>query len=65
MSDVGGDDDLCDALLGALAAPGGSAGNGRLGEVLQRDQASFDAVQAEHLRRGRVVPCRDRGALLS
>jgi hypothetical protein len=33
-------------LLGALEALGGSAGNGRLRELLGWDEASYDAVSA-------------------
>lgn len=61
LSDVGIDDDLYDEFLGALAALGGSAGNGRLRDVLEWDEASYDAVKAELLNRGLIVPGRGRG----
>ncbi len=54
-------DDLQDEFLGALAALGGSAGNGRLRDVLEWDEASYDAVKAQLLGRGLIVPGRGRG----
>ncbi|MEY3735789.1 MAG: hypothetical protein RLZZ624_848, partial [Cyanobacteriota bacterium] len=61
LSDVGSNDDLCDEFLGALAALGGSAGNGRLREVLEWEEASYDAVKAQLLSRSLIVPGRGRG----
>ena len=65
LRDAGQDDSQEDALrdefLGALAALGGSAGNGRLGEVLEWDEATYDAVKAELLSRRLIVPGRGRG----
>jgi type I restriction enzyme M protein len=61
LSALGSDDDLYDEFLGALAALGGSAGNGRLRDVLEWDDASYDAVRAELLNRGLIVPGRGRG----
>lgn len=59
------DDELQDEFLGALTALGGSAGNGRLREVLAWDEASYDAVKTELLRRGLIVPGRGRGGSVS
>lgn len=50
-----------DEFLGALAALGGSAGNGRLREVLEWDEASYEAVKAVLIGRGLVLPGRGRG----
>ncbi|MHA3960859.1 type I restriction-modification system subunit M [Synechococcus sp. LTW-G] len=50
-----------DEFLGALAALGGSAGNGRLREVLEWDEASYEAVKTVLVGRGLVVPGRGRG----
>lgn len=61
LSDLGSDGDLYDEFLGALAALGGSAGNGRLRDVLEWDDARYDAVKAELLNRGLIVPGRGRG----
>jgi len=55
------EDDLQDEFLGALAALGGSAGNVRLLGVLEWDVATYDAVKAELLSRGLIVPGRGRG----
>jgi type I restriction enzyme M protein len=54
-------DDLHDDLLGALAALGGSAGNGRLRELLAWEEATYDAIKAELLNRGLILPGRGRG----
>ena len=54
-------DDLTDEFLGALEALGGSAGNGRLRETLEWDEASYEAVKGELLSRRLIVPCRGRG----
>ncbi len=61
LSDLGSNDDLYDEFLGALTAMGGSAGNGRLRDVLEWDGAGYDAVKAELLNRGLIVPGRGRG----
>ena len=65
LRDAGQDDSQEDALrdefLGALEALGGSAGNGRLREVLEWDEATYDAVKAELLSRRLIVPGRGRG----
>ncbi|MCP9911641.1 hypothetical protein KBZ15_17285 [Cyanobium sp. BA20m-p-22] len=65
LRDAGQDDSQEDALrdefLGALEALGGSAGNGRLREVLEWDEATYDAVKAELLSRRMIVPGRGRG----
>ena len=54
-------DDLADEFLGALAALGGSAGNGRLRETLEWDEASYDAVKDDLLGRRLIAPGRGRG----
>ena len=54
-------DDLQDEFLGALTALGGSAGNGRLRETLEWDEATYEAVKAELLSRRLIVPGRGRG----
>jgi type I restriction enzyme M protein len=61
LRDAGQEDDLQDEFLGALAALGGSAGNGRLRDVLEWDEATYDAVKAELLSRRLIVPGRGRG----
>ena len=61
LSDVGSNDDLADELLGALTALGGSAGNGRLRETLEWDEASYEAVRADLLSRRLIVSGRGRG----
>ncbi|MEB3304689.1 MAG: type I restriction-modification system subunit M N-terminal domain-containing protein, partial [Cyanobacteriota bacterium] len=55
------EDDLQDEFLGALGALGGSAGNGRLREVLEWEEGTFDAVKAQLLSRGLILPGRGRG----
>jgi type I restriction enzyme M protein len=50
-----------DEFLGALTALGGSAGNGRLREVLEWDEASYEAAKAALIERGLIVPRRGRG----
>ena len=52
-------------LLGALEALGGSAGNGRLRELLGWDEASYDAVKGQLLAAGQLVPGRGRGGSVS
>jgi hypothetical protein len=54
-------DDLLEEFLGALGALGGSAGNGRLREVLEWEEATFEGVKAQLLSRGLIVPGRGRG----
>ena len=61
LSDAGSNDDLADELLGALTALGGSAGNGRLRETLEWDEASYEAVKSDLLNRRLIVPGRGRG----
>jgi type I restriction enzyme M protein len=61
LSDTGSNEDLADELLGALTALGGSAGNGRLRETLEWDEASYEAVKADLLSRRLIVSGRGRG----
>jgi type I restriction enzyme M protein len=61
LSDAGSTDDLTDEFLGALEALGGSAGNGRLRETLEWDEASYEAVKADLLSRRLIVSGRGRG----
>jgi type I restriction enzyme M protein len=61
LSDAGSNDDLTDEFLGALEALGGSAGNGRLRETLEWDEASYEAVKADLISRRLIVPGRGRG----
>ena len=63
LSDAGSndDDDLADEFLGALTALGGSAGNGRLRETLEWDEASYEAVRADLVSRRLIMPGRGRG----
>ncbi|MCT0198617.1 type I restriction-modification system subunit M [Synechococcus sp. CS-1325] len=61
QSDAGSNDDLHDEFLGALEALGGSAGNGRLRETLEWDEASYEAAKADLLSRRLIVPGRGRG----
>jgi type I restriction enzyme M protein len=61
---MGGDEQLQE-LLGALEALGGSAGNGRLRELLGWDEASYDAAKAQLLASGQLVPGRGRGGSVS
>ena len=61
LSDAGSNEDLADELLGALTALGGSAGNGRLRETLEWDEASYEAVRADLLSRRLIVSGRGRG----
>ena len=61
LSDAGSNDDLADEWLGALNALGGSAGNGRLRETLEWDEASYEAVKADLLSRRLIVSGRGRG----
>ena len=61
LSDTGSNSDLDDEFLGALAALGGSAGNGRLRDVLEWDEAAYESVKAQLLSRGLIIPGRGRG----
>ena len=65
QSDAGSSDDRHDEFLGALAALGGAAGNGRLRETLEWDEASYEAVKADLLGRRLVVPGRGRGGTVA
>ena len=47
--------------MGALAALGGSAGNGRLRSVLEWDEDTYEAVRSDLVSTGMVVPGRGRG----
>lgn len=49
------------AFLGALNALGGSAGNGRLRELLEWDEATYQQVKTTLLARGTIVTGRGRG----
>ena len=50
-----------DEFLGALTALGGSAGNVRLREILEWDDAAYNSVKAVLVDRGLIVPGRGRG----
>ncbi|MFM7235611.1 MAG: N-6 DNA methylase [Cyanobium sp.] len=54
-------DEREEEFLGALAALGGSAGNGRLRDVLEWEEGSYEAVKAELMARGVVAAGRGRG----
>ena len=54
-------DELHDEFLGALTALGGSAGNGRLREVLEWEEGTYEEVKSELVSRGLIVPGRGRG----
>ena len=56
---------LHDELLGALEALGGSAGNGKLRELLGWDEATYDAVKTSLVSAGRLQPGRGRGGSIS
>ncbi|WP_231597261.1 class I SAM-dependent DNA methyltransferase [Synechococcus sp. CBW1004] len=53
------------ALLGALEALGGSAGNGRLRELLGWDEPTYEAVKGPLVASGQLVPGRGRGGSVS
>jgi type I restriction enzyme M protein len=55
-----GADEQQQELLGALAALGGSAGNGRLRELLGWDEASYDAIKAQLVASGQLIPGRSQ-----
>jgi len=62
LNDAGSSDALQDECLGALTALGGSAGNVRLPETLEWNEASYnDAVKAELLGRSLIMTGRGRG----
>jgi type I restriction enzyme M protein len=61
QSDAGSTNDLRDEFLGALAALGGTAGNGRLRETLEWDEVRYEAVKGDLLGRHLIVPGRGRG----
>jgi len=61
LSEAGSNEEFHDDFLGALAALGGSAGNGRLRDMLEWDEATYDTVKALLLNRGLIVPGRGRG----
>jgi len=56
---------LQEEFLGALQALGGSAGNGRLRELLTWEEAPYEAVKASLLASGRVRTGRGRGGSVS
>ena len=61
---MGADDQQLE-LLGALEALGGSAGNGKLRDLLGWDEATYDAVKAPLVASGQLQPGRGRGGSLS
>jgi type I restriction enzyme M protein len=60
-----GADDQHLELLGALEALGGSAGNGKLRDLLGWDEATYEAVKAPLVASGQLQPGRGRGGSLS
>ncbi len=54
-----------DRFVAALTELGGSAGNGRLRETLQWDEAAYNAVKDELVAEGVVTPGRGRGGSVS
>jgi len=50
-----------DRFVRALIELGGSAGNGRLRETLQWDEATYNAVKDELVAEGTVTPKRQHG----
>lgn len=54
-----------DRFVQALTVLGGSAGNGRLRETLQWDDATYNAVKDELVAEGTVTPGRGRGGSVS
>jgi type I restriction enzyme M protein len=56
---------LQDELLGALEALGGSAGNGKLRELLGWDEPTYESVRASLVAKGRLQPGRGRGGSIS
>ena len=61
---MGADDQQLE-LLGALQALGGSAGNGKLRDLLGWDEATYEAVKAPLVASGQLQPGRGRGGSLS
>ena len=57
---MGADDQQLE-LLGALEALGGSAGNGKLRDLLGWDEATYEAVKAPLVASGQLRPGRGRG----
>jgi type I restriction enzyme M protein len=58
---MGEADERKDEFIGALAALGGSAGNGRLRSILEWDEDTYEAVRSELVNTGLVSPGRGRG----
>jgi type I restriction enzyme M protein len=54
-----------DRFVGTLTELGGSAGNGRLREILQWDEATYNAVKDDLVNEGMVFPGRGRGGSVS
>ncbi|WP_052174859.1 type I restriction-modification system subunit M [Paracoccus sanguinis] len=54
-----------DRFVAALKELGGSAGNGRLRDALQWDEAAYNAVKDELVAKGVVTPGRGRGGSVS
>ncbi len=54
-----------DGFVAALTELGGSAGNGRLRDALQWDEAAYNAVKDELVAEGVVTPGRGRGGSVS
>lgn len=63
--DVMADQAQKDRFVQALTELGGSAGNGRLRETLQWDDATYNAVKDELVAEGTVTPGRGRGGSVS
>jgi type I restriction enzyme M protein len=61
---MGADDQQLE-LLGALEALGGSAGNGKLRDLLGWDEATYEAVKAPLVASGQLQPGRGCGGSLS
>jgi type I restriction enzyme M protein len=62
---MGEADERKDEFMGALAALGGSAGNGRLRSILEWDEDTYEAVRSELVNTGLVSPGRGRGGSVS
>ena len=56
---------LHEEFFGALEALGGSAGNGKMRELLGWDEATYEAVKASLLASGQLRPGRGRGGSVS
>ncbi len=61
---MGADDQQLE-LIGALEALGGSAGNGKLRDLLGWDEATYEAVKAPLVASGQLQPGRGRGGSLT